>query len=71
MRCRLIREVGMAHPMGERESGGLRLDFDRRLKLEFHQRGPAPASCARLQPRRFHAHPGVAEGGGALVADHD
>jgi len=26
----------MAHPMGESESGVLRLDFDRRLKLEFH-----------------------------------
>jgi hypothetical protein len=26
----------MAHPMGESESGVLRLDFDRRLRLEFH-----------------------------------
>ncbi len=26
----------MAHPMGESETGVLRLDFDRRLKLEFH-----------------------------------
>ena len=26
----------MAHPMGESELGSLRLDFDRRLKLEFH-----------------------------------
>jgi len=26
----------MAHPMGEREAGVLRLYFDRRLKLEFH-----------------------------------
>ncbi len=26
----------MAHPMGESEAGALRLDFDRRLKLEFH-----------------------------------
>ncbi len=26
----------MAHPTGESESGVLRLDFDRRLKLEFH-----------------------------------
>jgi len=26
----------MAHPMGESEAGSLRLDFDRRLKLEFH-----------------------------------
>jgi hypothetical protein len=26
----------MTHRLGERESGGLRLDFGRRLKLEFH-----------------------------------
>ena len=26
----------MAHPMGDSKDGVLRLDFDRRLKLEFH-----------------------------------
>ena len=26
----------MAHPMGESKPGCLRVDFDRRLKLEFH-----------------------------------
>lgn len=26
----------MAHPMGELKRDGLRVDFDRRLKLEFH-----------------------------------
>jgi len=26
----------MAHPTGESETGVVRLDFDRRLKLEFH-----------------------------------
>ena len=26
----------MAHPMGEAKQGPLRVDFDRRLKLEFH-----------------------------------
>ncbi len=26
----------MAHPMGELKREGLRVDFDRRLKLEFH-----------------------------------
>ncbi len=26
----------MAHPMGESKEGLLRLDFDRRLKLEYH-----------------------------------
>ena len=28
--------VDMAYPMGESKDGVLRLDFDRRLKLEFH-----------------------------------
>lgn len=26
----------MAHPMGDSTSGPLRVDFDRRLKLDFH-----------------------------------
>ena len=26
----------MTHPMGESKRDGLRVDFDRRLKLEFH-----------------------------------
>ena len=26
----------MVHPAGEADSGASRLDFDRRLKLEFH-----------------------------------
>src|SRR3546814_3714555 len=33
-------------------------------------RSPAPASCPGLQSRQLYAEPGVAEGGGALVADH-
>ena len=47
----------MAHPMGESETGVLRLDFDRRLKLEFH----GSKDCARAAYMDFHRMPGHRE----------
>lgn len=40
----------MAHPMGEKKTGVLRVDFDRRLKLEFH--GSQMTSDGGLLPFR-------------------
>ncbi len=53
------------HPAGESKNPRLRVDFDRRLKLEFHG-----SKVTGLQSGQLHALAGFAEGGRALVADH-
>ena len=56
----------MAHPMGEAKPGPLRVDFDRRLKLEFH--GSDISSDGGLFPYREldHALEPTGPGGVAL-----
>ena len=53
----------MAHPMGEVKRGPLRVDFDRRLKLEFH--GSQISSDAGLLSTAILRSMGV--GGGRSV----
>jgi hypothetical protein len=58
----------MVRPMGEREAGALRLDFDRRLKLEFHV--PKVTSDAGLLPfRDLDDALGLTEVAGERLAD--
>lgn len=58
----------MAHPMGESETEVLRLDFDRRLKLEFH--GSKVTSDAGLLPfRELDDALGLSEVAGERLVD--
>ena len=58
----------MAHPMGESKARVLRLDFDRRLELEFH--GSKVTSDAGLLPyRKLDDAVGLTEIAGDALTD--
>ncbi len=67
--CRLLQSPGYCGTMDQGRQE--RHHMDAAVMSEVpHQRGAAPASCPGLQSRQLHADFGLAQRGGALVADH-
>ena len=58
----------MAHPMGESKQGCLRVDFDRRLKLEFHG-SKVTTDAGLLAYRELDASVELTEMAGDVLAD--